>query len=893
MIYYVNAESKRCVTRNNGISVKPISLEYDITEELQFQFLNNNNQIIDISGLSGLSLAIGLHLNKNSYDLLALSNDFTIQDNTLSFTINTYTQNWLKDIQKPNTEAYIEISQQSLNAKKVLLRTYCYVYPRVYVAGLSPQEIDSNDYYTKSEVDELISSIVISGYATEEYVNNAVATKQDIIDADNKLSYALVRGAPTIPTKTSDLTNDSGFITDSALQEYATETYVNSSVSGKADKSEIPTKTSDLQNDSGFITENALSGKQDKITAENKLAYSLISGTPTIPTKTSDLTNDSDFQSASQVQTAISGKQDKITSASKLDYALLSGTPTIPTKTSDLQNDSGFVDANYVADATSAFVTETTFDEALSGKQDVINNDNWLSARYVRTELEPWIGDPEYTVDAAINMVHQEALEAIEGLSGKADKSSIPSAVSQLTNDEGFVTSAYVDSQINEKQDKITSISKLDYALLSGTPTIPTKTSDLTNDSGFITDSALQGYATETYVNSSVSGKADKSEIPLSTSQLTNDSRFITEDALSGKQDKITSENKLAYDLISGAPAESNPVNVTFEKKNTLSAGVFTADFNGKQIQKYGIDYAARDKIEIQLENAETIPSGTAPTIELQVPSFGAESIIFPSSVQLIDELPETIENITGKLTYHDIVFRAEKDEKDAVKVYANYAYKFSEDEVDYLYIEAVDDGDIIKLTTQYGSPTIPTLYYSYDKVNWNSVLLDADINLLNAGDKVYFKGDNTIINTPENRVTFSSTGRVNMGGNLFTILSEDGIPSGIQYSCFNSFLRGMTALVSVKNLIIPDIEYTGDSSMIATTNVYYAMFRDCTSLIDIPIMKQKYVYKNMFYAMFRGCTALTIPYVQTAIIAYSMGALTLMMLLLASLIGLVLIAHQ
>ena len=565
----------------------------------------------------------------------------------------------------------------------------------------------------------------------------------------------------------------------------------------------------------------------------------------------------SGYVTTEEFEEGLATKQNVITEDEKLDYALISGAPTIPTKTSDLQNDSGFVDANYVADATSAFVTETTFDEALNGKQDVINNDNWLSARYVRTELEPWIGDPEYTVDVAINMVHQEALEAIEGLSGKADKSSIPSAVSQLTNDEGFVTSAYVDSQINEKQDKITSISKLDYALLSGTPTIPTKTSDLTNDSGFITDSELQEYATETYVNSSVSGKADKSEIPLSTSQLTNDSGFITEDALSGKQDKITSENKLAYDLISGAPTEPNPVNVTFEKKNTLSAGVFTADFNGKQIQKYGIDYAARDKIEIQLENAETIPSGTAPTIELQVPSFGAETIIFPSSVQLIDELPETIENVTGKLTYHDIVFRAEKDEKDAVKVYANYAYKFSEDEVDYLYIEAVDDGDIIKLTTQYGSPIIPTLYYSYDKVNWNSVLLDADINLLNAGDKVYFKGDNAIINTPENRVTFSSTGRVNMGGNLFTILSEDGIPSGIQYSCFNSFLRGMTTLVSVKNLIIPDIEYT-DSNMRTNTNVYYAMFRECTSLIDMPIMKQKYVYQNMFYAMFRGCTALT-----------------------------------
>jgi hypothetical protein len=59
-----------------------------------------------------------------------------------------------------------------------------------------------------------------------------------------------------IPTKTSDLTNDSGFITASSL----------------------PTRTSQLTNDSGFITSGDI---------------------PTIPTKTSDLTNDSNFVSDS------------------------------------------------------------------------------------------------------------------------------------------------------------------------------------------------------------------------------------------------------------------------------------------------------------------------------------------------------------------------------------------------------------------------------------------------------------------------------------------------------------------------------------------------------------------------------------------------------------------
>lgn len=45
----------------------------------------------------------------------------------------------------------------------------------------------------------------------------------------------------SIPTKTSDLTNDSGFITSSALSGYATETYVGTAIANKADKSSIVT----------------------------------------------------------------------------------------------------------------------------------------------------------------------------------------------------------------------------------------------------------------------------------------------------------------------------------------------------------------------------------------------------------------------------------------------------------------------------------------------------------------------------------------------------------------------------------------------------------------------------------------------------------------------------
>ena len=50
-----------------------------------------------------------------------------------------------------------------------------------------------------------------------------------------------------VPTKTSDLSNDSGYITNEALDGYAT-------------KAELPTKVSQLENDSKFINESSLDG---------------------------------------------------------------------------------------------------------------------------------------------------------------------------------------------------------------------------------------------------------------------------------------------------------------------------------------------------------------------------------------------------------------------------------------------------------------------------------------------------------------------------------------------------------------------------------------------------------------------------------------------------------
>lgn len=58
-----------------------------------------------------------------------------------------------------------------------------------------------------------------------------------------------------LPTKTSDLTNDSGFITSSALTSYVTTTQLEDALDDYALSTDIPTEVSQLTNDAGYTTQ--------------------------------------------------------------------------------------------------------------------------------------------------------------------------------------------------------------------------------------------------------------------------------------------------------------------------------------------------------------------------------------------------------------------------------------------------------------------------------------------------------------------------------------------------------------------------------------------------------------------------------------------------------------
>ena len=171
---------------------------------------------------------------------------------------------------------------------------------------------DANYIHTDNNFTSTLKT-KLDGIASGAEVNVQSDWNQTTTTADD-----YIKNKPTIPTKTSDLTNDSGYITgytetDPVFTASAAHGITSSDISGWNNKSDfsgdyddltnkptIPSKTSDLTNDSGFITTETDPTVPSWAKASSKPTYTAsevgaLPDTTTIPSKTSDLTNDSGF----------------------------------------------------------------------------------------------------------------------------------------------------------------------------------------------------------------------------------------------------------------------------------------------------------------------------------------------------------------------------------------------------------------------------------------------------------------------------------------------------------------------------------------------------------------------------------------------------------------------
>ena len=237
-------------------------------------------------------------------------------------------------------------------------------------------------------------------------------------DLTNKptLNGKTLQGSVTIdiPSKTSDLTNDSGYITEhQSLEGYATEQWVDDKgyltehqdISGKLDKAEA---ADTYQPKGEYLTEEA-----DPVWNAEKANYTPTDSFATINGQ--KITEGGDII----VGGGESGTSNynELTNKPKLNGQTLQGDVTIdiPSKTSDLTNDSGYL----------------TEHQDISGKQDVIADLDTIrdGASKGATALQSYTEtDPLYTADKP-NIALKSEIPSLDGY-----------ATEQWVEGKGYIT---------------------------------------------------------------------------------------------------------------------------------------------------------------------------------------------------------------------------------------------------------------------------------------------------------------------------------------------------------------------------------------------------------------------------------------------------------------------
>lgn len=303
---------------------------------------------------------------------------------------------------------------------------------------------DYVDSSVSSSMNTIISDLKLGTASTKNFSTD-MNTPENLPTTSAITSYISNRGFATtsqIPTKTSELINDSRFITAQDLPNVPDVVSAFTNDVGYITSEALPTKTSNLINDSEFITKSSLPTKTSDLT--NDSGYITAQDIPSIPSKTSDLTNDSGFITSSDLPTYPTIPSNVSSFNNDVGYITASDIPSIPSKTSDLTNDSGFL--------TSASLPTKT--------SDLTNDSGFITTSDIPVSVSYFTNDVGYIT--------------------ASDIPQIPSKTSELTNDSGYITSASLPTKVSDL--------KNDSGFIT-VSSLPTKVSDLRNDSGFITAS--------------------------------------------------------------------------------------------------------------------------------------------------------------------------------------------------------------------------------------------------------------------------------------------------------------------------------------------------------------------------------------------------------------------
>ena len=207
----------------------------------------------------------------------------------------------------------------------------------------------------------------------------------------------------------------------------------------------------------------------------------------------------------------------------------------------------------------------------------------------------------------------------------------------------------------------------------------------------------------------------------------------------------------------------------------------------------------------------------------------------------------------------------------EAQKYYPNVSYIVATDEVvyqendpgpdyskEYLTFEALQNGTFtLTVPAAADSTKMTSVSYSTDNgTNWTTTAIDNTAQTITTptiaqGDKVLWKGEGSTLYGS----TFSSTGNLNVMGNIMSMLYGDNyanqttFPNGSE-GTFSNLFKNATHLINAENLVLP--------ATTMTRVCYGEMFNGCTSLTTAPELPAITLFYGCYTNMFTGCTSLT-----------------------------------
>lgn len=471
-----------------------------------------------------------------------------------------------------------------------------------------------NEWNSKSgfsgDYNDLINKPIIpilDGYATENYVKNAIADAQlnggggsgsiDLSGYATKDELNAKASVSDIPTKTSQLENDSRFLT-SVPSEYVTETELNAK---------------------RYLTQHQdISGKVDKVNGKSLISNSEIERLANMEDNANNYVHPSTHKANMIVEDnthRFITDLERVNWNNKVESSQLhehSNKDVLDGITSDKVAKWDKAEENIQSDWN---VTDTTSDAYIKNKPSIpskvseLTNDNlYATETYVQNKIaEAQVGGG---VDLSPYALKVDLNEKVDKVSGK-----------------GLSTNDYTNEEKNKLANLSTVATSGNYNDLTNKPSIPTKTSELTNDSSF----ASESYVTNA-INNAQLGGGDGSSVDLSVYQtksddtLTTDSKTIVGainelDTKSIKTVNYSTIDTTIEDSVSNrlteletSKADKTYVDQQISNINTELAEVKQSVSNGKSliasaITDKGIETLSDATFQTMADNIKSIPS--------------------------------------------------------------------------------------------------------------------------------------------------------------------------------------------------------------------------------------------------------------------------------------------